>query len=116
MNVWVEHFAKAKLPFIYRIHEEPKAEKLQRFMDYASIFGIQIKGTANKMDQLDLQDFMARVQGKTWSRSHEYDVASFNATSSLFRTQSWALWTCGSVLYSLHQSGSVVTQTFWFTE
>ena len=27
-----EHFAKAKLPFIYRIHEEPKAEKLQRFM------------------------------------------------------------------------------------
>ena len=59
-----EHFAKTKLPFIYRIHEEPKAEKLQRFMDYASIFGIQIKGTANKMDQLDLQDFMARVQGK----------------------------------------------------
>lgn len=59
-----EHFAKAKLPFIYRIHEEPKAEKLQRFMDYASIFGVQIKGTANKMDQLDLQEFMARVQGK----------------------------------------------------
>ena len=59
-----EHFTKAKLPFIYRIHEEPKAEKLQRFMDYASIFGVQIKGTANKMDQLDLQEFMARVQGK----------------------------------------------------
>ena len=59
-----EHFAKAKLPFIYRIHEEPKAEKLQRFMDYASIFGVQIKGTANKMDQLDLQEFMAQVQGK----------------------------------------------------
>ena len=59
-----EHFAKAKLPFIYRIHEEPKAEKWQRFMDYASIFGVQIKGTANKMDQLDLQEFMAKVQGK----------------------------------------------------
>ena len=59
-----EHFAKAKLPFIYRIHEEPKAEKLQRFMDYASIFGVQIKGTANKMDQLDLQEFMTKVQGK----------------------------------------------------
>ena len=37
-------------------------------MDYASIFGVQIKGTANKMDQLDLQEFMAKVQGKTWSR------------------------------------------------
>ena len=33
-------------------------------MDYASIFGVQIKGTANKMDQLDLQEFMAKVQGK----------------------------------------------------
>ncbi len=97
-----EHFAKAKLPFIYRIHEEPKAEKLQRFMDYASIFGVQIKGTANKMDQLDLQEFMATSSGKTWSRSYEHDVASFNATSPLFRTQPRTLWTCGSVLYPLY--------------
>ncbi|WP_434780121.1 ribonuclease R [Streptococcus dysgalactiae subsp. equisimilis] len=56
-----EHFATAKLPFIYRIHEEPKAEKLQKFMDYASIFGIQIQGTANKISQ---EAFMARVEGQ----------------------------------------------------
>lgn len=59
-----EHFATAKLPFIYRIHEEPKAEKLQKFMDYASIFGIQIQGTANKISQEALQAFMARVEGQ----------------------------------------------------
>ncbi|WP_444810754.1 ribonuclease R [Streptococcus canis] len=59
-----EHFAKAKLPFIYRIHEEPKAEKLQKFIDYASIFGIQIQGTANKISQEALQAFMAKVQGQ----------------------------------------------------
>ena len=59
-----EHFAKRKLPFIYRIHEEPKAEKLQKFLDYASIFGVQIHGTANKITQQDLQDFMAKVEGK----------------------------------------------------
>ncbi|EHJ57172.1 ribonuclease R [Streptococcus urinalis FB127-CNA-2] len=59
-----EHFAKAKLPFIYRIHEEPKAEKLQKFMDYASIFGIQIHGTASKISQEALQEFMAKVEGK----------------------------------------------------
>lgn len=59
-----EHFAKAKLPFIYRIHEEPKAEKLQKFIDYASVFGIQIQGTANKITQEALQNFMAKVEGK----------------------------------------------------
>lgn len=59
-----EHFSKAKLPFIYRVHEEPKSEKLQKFIDYASVFGIQIKGTANKITQESLQDFMAKVEGK----------------------------------------------------
>ncbi|MGT2744611.1 ribonuclease R [Streptococcus phocae subsp. phocae] len=59
-----EHFAKAELPFIYRIHEEPKAEKLQKFIDYASVFGIQIQGTATKISQEALQTFMAKVEGQ----------------------------------------------------
>lgn len=59
-----EHFSKRKLPFIYRIHEEPKAEKLQKFLDYASIFGIHIHGTANKITQQALQEFMAKVENK----------------------------------------------------
>lgn len=59
-----EHFSKLKLPFIYRIHEEPKTEKLQKFLDYASIFGIHIHGTANKITQQALQEFMAKVENK----------------------------------------------------
>lgn len=59
-----EHFSKRKLPFIYRIHEEPKAEKLQKFLDYASIFGIHIHGMANKITQQALQEFMAKVENK----------------------------------------------------
>ena len=59
-----EHFSNRKLPFIYRIHEEPKAEKLQKFLDYASIFGIHIHGTANKITQQALQEFMAKVENK----------------------------------------------------
>ncbi|HGI4736879.1 TPA: ribonuclease R [Streptococcus agalactiae] len=57
-----EHYARLKLPFIYRIHEEPKAEKLQKFIDYASVFGVQIQGTATKITQSALQDFMKKVQ------------------------------------------------------
>lgn len=59
-----EHFAKRKLPFIYRIHETPKAEKLQKFMDYASLFGVPIYGTANSLGQKALQEFMARIAGQ----------------------------------------------------
>ncbi|VTS12916.1 ribonuclease R [Streptococcus pseudoporcinus] len=59
-----EHFARGHYPFIYRVHEEPKSEKLQKFIDYASVFGIQIKGTAAKISQEALQDFMAKVDGK----------------------------------------------------
>lgn len=62
-----EHYARLKLPFIYRIHEEPKAEKLQKFIDYASVFGVQIQGTATKITQSALQDFMRKVQGQPGS-------------------------------------------------
>ncbi|HGC8734120.1 TPA: ribonuclease R [Streptococcus agalactiae] len=63
-----EHYARLKLPFIYRIHEEPKAEKLQKFIDYASVFGVQIQGTATKITQSALQDFMKKVQGQPGSK------------------------------------------------
>lgn len=59
-----EHFSKGKLPFIYRVHEEPKSEKLQKFIDYASLFGVQIKGTASNISQEALQTFMAKIEGK----------------------------------------------------
>ena len=61
-----EHFATLNLPFIYRIHEEPKAEKVQKFIDYASTFGVRVYGTANSMSQSALQDIMKAVQGQPY--------------------------------------------------
>jgi len=61
-----EHFAKLNLPFIYRIHEEPKAEKVQKFIDYASSFGIRIYGTASSMSQQALQDIMEAVKDQPY--------------------------------------------------
>lgn len=61
-----EHFATLELPFIYRIHEEPKAEKLQAFIDYASTFGVAIHGTASQMTQEALQDVMKKVAGEPY--------------------------------------------------
>lgn len=62
-----EHFTKLDLPFIYRIHEDPKAEKVQKFIDYASSFGLRIYGTANDMSQEALQEIMRSVEGEPYA-------------------------------------------------
>lgn len=61
-----EHFARLNLPFLYRIHEEPKAEKVQKFIDYASTFGVRVYGTADSISQSALQDIMKAVHGQPY--------------------------------------------------
>ncbi len=62
-----EHFSKLDLPFIYRIHEEPKSEKLQKFIDYATSFGLTVYGTASSISQDALQDLMERVKDEPYA-------------------------------------------------
>ena len=62
-----EHFAKHDLPFIYRIHEEPKSEKLQKFIDYATSFGLTVYGTASSISQDALQDLIERVKDEPYA-------------------------------------------------
>ncbi|RTE05518.1 ribonuclease R [Paenibacillus whitsoniae] len=39
-----EHFTWLKVPFLYRIHEDPDAEKLMNFMEFVTTFGYAMKG------------------------------------------------------------------------
>lgn len=59
-----EHFNRLKLPFIYRIHEQPKEEKMQRFFDFAAALGILVKGTKNTITPKDLQQVIHDVEDK----------------------------------------------------
>lgn len=59
-----EHFNRQKLPFIYRIHEQPKEEKMQRFFDFAAALGILVKGTKNTITPKDLQKVIEEVETK----------------------------------------------------
>ncbi|WP_407857363.1 ribonuclease R [Enterococcus hailinensis] len=59
-----EHFNKLKLPFIYRIHEQPKEEKMQRFFDFAAALGILVKGTKDSITPKDLQQVIHEVEEK----------------------------------------------------
>lgn len=58
-----EHFHHMELPFIYRIHEDPKPEKLQRFFEFVTTFGLVIKGTGNSVHPKALQQIIKAIEG-----------------------------------------------------
>lgn len=59
-----EHFHWLDVPFIYRIHEEPKEDKLQRFFEFITNFGLVVRGKANQVHPGALQEILDEVQGK----------------------------------------------------
>lgn len=62
-EVIAEHFHWLDVPFIYRIHEEPKTEKLKQFFDMAASFGYRIKGNIKEIEPYMLADMLSRFKG-----------------------------------------------------
>ena len=58
-----EHFHWMKVPFLYRIHEDPDQEKLQTFMTFAANFGHVVKGKGNSVHPRALQTLLDKIQG-----------------------------------------------------
>ncbi|WP_233201411.1 ribonuclease R [Sporosarcina sp. P13] len=58
-----EHFHWLQVPFLYRIHEDPKEEKLQRFFEFLTNFGIVVKGTGNQVHPRALQEIVESIEG-----------------------------------------------------
>jgi ribonuclease R len=62
-----EHFYWANTPFVYRIHEDPDPEKIQRLNEFLFNFGVRIKGSGNVHPRA-LQDVLAKVRGTRQER------------------------------------------------
>lgn len=58
-----EHFHWLKVPFLYRIHEDPDQEKLLTFMQFAANFGYTVKGKGNSVHPRALQTLLADIAG-----------------------------------------------------
>lgn len=58
-----EHFHWLRVPFLYRIHENPDQEKLLTFMQFASNFGYVVKGKGNSVHPRALQKLLEEIQG-----------------------------------------------------
>lgn len=58
-----EHFHWLKVPFIYRVHEDPDQEKLQNFLSFAANFGHHVKGRGNSVHPRALQSLLEDING-----------------------------------------------------
>ncbi|MCG3400399.1 ribonuclease R [Staphylococcus massiliensis] len=59
-----QHFNKMEVPFIYRVHEQPKSERLNTFFDFITNFGIMIRGTGEDIHPSTLQAINQEVEGR----------------------------------------------------
>lgn len=60
-----EHFHWLKLPFVYRIHEDPDEAKLNQFLESITNFGYVLKGTGNSIHPQALQKLLESVKGES---------------------------------------------------
>ena len=57
-----ERISYLDLPFVYRVHEEPKAEKYQELVDIAKTLGINIPKKQNSIHPLFIQQILEKPQ------------------------------------------------------
>lgn len=58
-----EHFFRLEIPFVYRIHESPDAEKLKAFFEFITSFGYSVKGKPDQVKPHALQTLLEKVAG-----------------------------------------------------
>ncbi|WLD92882.1 ribonuclease R [Alkalihalobacillus sp. AL-G] len=59
-----EHFHWMKVPFMYRVHDDPDEEKLTNFLEFITNFGYVVRGSANSIHPRALQQILEEVQGE----------------------------------------------------
>ncbi|WP_432401584.1 ribonuclease R [Wukongibacter sp. M2B1] len=59
-----EHMYWLKIPFVYRVHELPSAEKISSFNKFIHNFGYHLKGTSEEVHPKALQDLLRKIEGK----------------------------------------------------
>ncbi|HET7658723.1 MAG TPA: ribonuclease R, partial [Bacillales bacterium] len=59
-----EHFHWLDVPFLYRIHEDPKSEKLETFFKFITNFGFVVKGSPDSIHPGAMQELLETVSGE----------------------------------------------------
>jgi len=65
-RVLAEHAFWAQMPFVYRVHEEPGAEKIEKFRKFIALFGLKIGGKATGGRMMTL---LREIEGEMYERA-----------------------------------------------
>lgn len=58
------HIYNMDLPFMYRIHDTPKPEKIDEFMNLVKILGYKLKGNFNDLSPKGIQNILDQLEDK----------------------------------------------------
>lgn len=58
------HYSEKHVPFIYRVHEQPDADRIKTFFETLTAFGITVKGDPEHIQPKTLQNILKKVAGK----------------------------------------------------
>ncbi|WP_124058047.1 ribonuclease R [Vaginisenegalia massiliensis] len=63
-----KHYTLKELPFIYRIHEQPDVDRMNRFAEFLSTFGVILYGDTESIEPKKLQEALAKVKGSPYEQ------------------------------------------------
>lgn len=58
-----EHYFWLKVPFVYRVHEDPDPVKMQSFLEFITTFGYLVRGASNRIHPRALQQVIEEIKG-----------------------------------------------------
>ena len=58
------HFLSKNIPFVYRIHEQPDAEKITRLVGMVNTFGVNHKIDPEECEPIDIQNLLDIIKGQ----------------------------------------------------
>lgn len=61
-----EHYSKADLPILYRVHEQPDESKMKRFLEFITTFGLTAQASKDSITPKDLQGIMDRIEDEPY--------------------------------------------------
>lgn len=64
-----ERYYWLEVPFLYRVHEEPKPESVTEVKQFLQVFGYKFKGTAEQVRAKDYQKILDKIKNKPEERA-----------------------------------------------
>ena len=77
-----QHFFWLEVPIVYRTHDKPDPEKIQKLTTFLNNFGYSLKGTRDEIHPKELQKLLTKIEG-----TREEDMLSRLILRSMKRAQ-----------------------------